>query len=749
MLPRGTITAVATSRHLAVPFPSAADPTCTDVPPLNSHSATRLWLRLWLRLTPRRTMPFDSRPYSTSSMTAPSSPASPMPFRTAARSVPRSRSATGMLPKVRVHVNDRELYERARSAASRIDVTTVQDSARFEWGMHRSYRNGFATFKSNASALNQPLALLTTGEIRCGLAELARVLSSTTDCDLNAVMGGLHPKDHIYGSVVRAVPLSGHGGGHVAVKTSTFVRSSMWSPNEQWCYLELATPIVSTATATTAGLDQFTVTLSSMTADDIGVGKAAEHGGVDQLHGLSAGYLVQQVPHGRYVRVVFFAQFDDQRAVSRAADGGRVAPPSAVYARLLRLAHGATNLPEVVRRRRLGAQTLADRKAFVATNSHCICCTKSLLVLLTRKKQCHLCGHHVCDKCWIVHALESQFGHVSTVRVCTRCLEFVESGDYDEVDPLTLGPPQIHRDKDADASAKSGKKLARMLHEELRSSNGARRTAVLKVIRQLVDGGGSDSIASDGGKSLDDGGRSASLKQRRQRVKLTDCSSEQEHVEALRSGIHVEQIPLYECALANGDGRSYPMTIPQSVAVVPESPEPSDELRRQDVIRQGKLMHLQETSELDLLCSLAAKEMGCAASILTIVGGTDTKVVASNRADLRPILLPRNQSFCQHTIMNDKPLLAPHPEADIRFHNIAARAKHEIRFYFGVPLKVADETVVGSFCCLDTHSHEVTQSQYSSMTKLAAAASQLVQLQSLELTGRQRRQPAGAHARRS
>eukprot|EP00644_Phytophthora_capsici_P014564 jgi/Phyca11/57550/gw1.54.290.1 len=313
--------------------------------------------------------------------------------------------------------------------------------------------------------------VLAAGEIRCHLQEVVHVLNTTSDFDHNAVMSGLYRKDFIYGSVVHVVPSDVVGDEpklvellteeestttQVAVKTGTFVHSRMFAPNEQWCFLERAQHV----------------------CGELEAGKVNGHGRVKMLHGMNAGYLVEQLPGSKYVRVIFFGQFDG--GVDKPGQAGS----SQMRARLQRLADGATRLPEVVRRRRFGAQTMADRTAFPAKNSHCICCTKSLH-LLTRKHRCHLCGHFVCDRCWSVQEMETQnTRRITPVRVCTRCIEFVENGDYSAVKPSSLGNLEVKRDPVDNPPAT--KTLARLLRRELRASSGARKDSVRTVIQYLV-----------------------------------------------------------------------------------------------------------------------------------------------------------------------------------------------------------------------------------------------------------------------
>ncbi|EGZ09295.1 hypothetical protein PHYSODRAFT_525446 [Phytophthora sojae] len=167
---------------------------------------------------------------------------------------------------------------------------------------------------------------------------------------------------------------------------------------------------------------------------------------------------------------------------------------------------------------------------------------------------------------------------------------------------------------------------------------------------------------------------------------------------------------------------------------IPDAPIPLNETERLGAIVRSRIMELEDASELDLLCSLAATQLDCKFSIVTVVTAEHMTVLGSNLEELRRVELPREHSFCQHTVMTSKPLLVPHPEADIRFQNINGRTAFDVRFYCGFPIVGEDNrTVIGSFCCMDQKTHDLTQSQYSAMKKLASAAGRVVRSKACQL----------------
>ncbi|KAF4035447.1 GAF domain-containing protein [Phytophthora infestans] len=645
---------------------------------------------------------------------------------------PFSSSSNGSAPKPRVHVDDDELCARAEAVARTMDFRglAVSNALNCRWILNKSH-GAFTTYARRPAAMAGPeektrstQQVLAAGEICCDLQEVVNVLNTTTDFDHNSVMSGLYRKDFIYGSVVHVVP-SGFIGNNpnlvellqeeasmttqVAVKTGTFVHSKLFSRDEQWCYLERAQHVGAkpdpVGSSEHGKPNSFTLTLSSLDEKELEAGKVNAHSRVKMLHDMDAGYLVEQLPGSRYARVIFFGQIDG------GLDKPGQAKTSQMRARLVRLADGATRLPEIVRRRRFGAQVMADHAAFSAKNSHCICCTKSLH-LLTRKHRCSLCGHFVCDRCWSVQEMENQdTRRITPLRMCSRCMEFVENGDYSAVKPSSSGKIEVKRDPIDHAP--TNKTLVRLLQQELRSSSGARKNSVRTVIQYLVE------------QETEEPERQATEVRS---IRLSSNSADSEYLAALDGGLSVPRVPLYKCSLANAAKRNYPITMPKTAAngSVPDAPIPLNEKDRLAAIARSRIMGLEDASELDMLCNLAASQLDCTISIVTAVTAGQMTVLGSNKEDLRRVTLPREHSFCQHTVMTSTPLLVPHPEADVRFQNINGRTAFDVRCYCGFPIVDEDNTVIGSLCCMDQKTHEMTQSQYSAMKKLADAAGLVV-----------------------
>ncbi|RLN90244.1 hypothetical protein BBJ28_00005661 [Nothophytophthora sp. Chile5] len=700
-------------------------------------------------------------------------------------------------PRGRVQVSDQELRRRAqRSADAMLDLRVLASDRRAlaKWKRRGRSASGFTTFSrhvegskkrfhptpptlapasASAAATGEMHQVLAMGELPCSLEEAERLLSPAGDADYNAALSALYKKDYIYGSVVHVAALEGTHClddvqvARLAVKTATFVRSSVFAQNEQWCFLELFRKYAPTTTEDdkeAAKGSCFLITRSPMNESELTAGKVPQYGRISHLHGVTTAILVEALPsdssQSARVRVLAFAEFSSVIAVTeqvandssgRLSEDNKAVTPNAARKRLLRFAKAASRLPDVVRRRRFGAQTLADRSAFEATNSRCICCTKSLVLRLvaSKKKRCHLCGYAVCDRCWSVQQMENRFGQVTALQVCTRCLEFVDGGEYTDLTQETLGPVKVQPDKKAESvtSPEEGSVLATLLQEAIQSEYYAtRKKSVMTVIKHLVgdDQGNSATADGKGSTALDDS-------QRGQAKVLHDTSSEEEYLSELRkmSSSRRSTLPLEQCVLANASGRTYPLKMPATVNGLIEDVVPTDDAIRVAAIEKGNFLHITDTDELDLICSLAARELGCSTSLVTIVGREEQLILASNIVPFRKLTMPRGQSFCQHTIMNPEPLMVQDAGADVRFRTIAARHANPgvpFKFYCGFPILGAENAIVGSFCCLDTDSREITQAQYTTMKRLAITASKVVQLKGRDVAAGLSKSRARVHA---
>lgn len=583
--------------------------------------------------------------------------------------------------------------------------------------------------------------------VPCSLLELTLVLEATSSAQFCDTMRLVHGDALVSAELVHAVDTGTAATSELLVSAVTFNKKprnykkdkshslfSAWRQDDAWCFLDFVQRISPRVVRKT---------LLSLPQSRLLVGKASPvkrpSSSQQQKHDVLAGYLFEELDDGRSTRISFWGEHTlEQSGASGSSSSGvlsRAIANRAGKARILRLAESIDRYILVVRRRRLGMQVMADEIKVLASNSSCVCCSRSFL--LARKRTCNLCGYYVCDKCSRLEererraslSSESQLA-VTHVRICEKCIARVDSCVYDNVALEDLGPSRVAADSPlvtpsrAHTTAPStGALLMDLLQGTLASVPEGGRSPVLSVIKHLV------SLESPTASNtvVDVEG------QRPMRFTLTKESSDQEHLEALHSRFaDVPRLSLPECKLANAETRSYLIEHGEDPNGTHPYPVPDYEQRRLDIVRGGKLTELEGIRELDVICELVSKELECMGALVSISEADTFRAVATNiDASLLPPsrTFPRSEGFCSRTMMGVDPLLLLRPEADVRFNYILPVKHMKIAFYCGFPIFAEDYTVIGSLCCLGHESHQLTQSQFTVGKKLAEAASRILQQQ--------------------
>lgn len=124
----------------------------------------------------------------------------------------------------------------------------------------------------------------------------------------------------------------------------------------------------------------------------------------------------------------------------------------------------------------------------------------------------------------------------------------------------------------------------------------------------------------------------------------------------------------------------------------------------------------------DAICEATRKILDCPIAHISVVEG-DTQWYKSV-VGIELGRMPKNNSFCTHTIMSGKPMVVPDLSKDPRFeaHPMVAEGGPSARFYAGVPLVLSSGQRFGSLCVLDLVPHEEpSDHQMSIVTDLGKA----------------------------
>ncbi|CAI5738985.1 unnamed protein product [Hyaloperonospora brassicae] len=487
-------------------------------------------------------------------------------------------------------------------------------------------------------------------------------------------------------------------------------------------------------------------------------------------------YSFEQDSSGHGTRVVFHGEYLPPNAHDAFKRAGHERRQARLW--MLRLAASCQRYLLVVRRRRLGMQVIINSTYFSAETAsttalaHCACCYRPFSSCFKRSKQrlCCLCGFVVCNKCAHIQEREhcargDSRPQIEQVQVCERCLLRVDQARYTAVTEDDLRPAHVIPDECSPVPRPNSTPGGRARHDRSRHTRPNLRTrptslntllleiladataggpaqqqrkaSVLRVMKDIVNEDRTQrraSLAKRRGVSVDASGRGFSLLSGRSRDFLVDeeKSDDDNLVGSVRQlGQIWADAPCHggDYPLANADSRSYRIKFPENKeeAIVP--PIPFNERQRLEIIRGQRLHDFGSVPELDIICSLASRELDCAMSMITVVDKAKLHVLASSNATIAAgQSFPREQSLCAQSILDRNPLVARHVQADVRFSAMSIVRKMGINFYCGFPLLGSDgETVIGSVCCADPQGRNLTRSQYAAMSGLASTASRIVQ----------------------
>lgn len=91
--------------------------------------------------------------------------------------------------------------------------------------------------------------------------------------------------------------------------------------------------------------------------------------------------------------------------------------------------------------------------------------------------------------------------------------------------------------------------------------------------------------------------------------------------------------------------------------------------------------------------------------------------------------MPREDTFCQHVIAAEKPVVVHDATMDPRFsQHPAVTGEEHIRFYAGVPLKTRDGHMIGTVCAIDRAPRGFADRELDILTELAGVAMDRIEL---------------------
>lgn len=150
---------------------------------------------------------------------------------------------------------------------------------------------------------------------------------------------------------------------------------------------------------------------------------------------------------------------------------------------------------------------------------------------------------------------------------------------------------------------------------------------------------------------------------------------------------------------------------------------PADEVQRLQVLESLAVCDLAPIPELDRITRLAARHFQVPMAMVNLVAA-ELQWTQSVHGET-PRTLPREHSFCAHTILRDEPLVICDAREDARFVNnpLVARPPGLV-FYAGYPIRSLAGHPLGALCLIDQQPRAFSASEVLDLQDFAALVEQ-------------------------
>lgn len=172
------------------------------------------------------------------------------------------------------------------------------------------------------------------------------------------------------------------------------------------------------------------------------------------------------------------------------------------------------------------------------------------------------------------------------------------------------------------------------------------------------------------------------------------------------------------CDLAQGYFISRPLK-DVDVPVWYRQREEAREAFRLDSVRDSTLIGSLPERRFDRITHLARRLFGVPISLITFLD-RDTQWIKSGLVGPDD-KMPRDETFCTHSIAMDDALIVRDALVDKRFSELAAvRGSERIRFYAGHPVCLPNGSKIGALCLLDRVPRDLSHSEVKLLQRLAS-----------------------------
>ena len=164
-----------------------------------------------------------------------------------------------------------------------------------------------------------------------------------------------------------------------------------------------------------------------------------------------------------------------------------------------------------------------------------------------------------------------------------------------------------------------------------------------------------------------------------------------------------------------------------------EAEIPENEEERLRSLRRLDVLDTPEEEVFDRITRIASAVFGMPISLVSLID--EERQWFKSRVGLDATETPRNISFCGHAIHTDVPLIVPDATKDDRFaDNPLVTGELGLRFYAGVPLRIADGARLGTLCIIDQKPRQFSADEIAILSDLAGIAVRELELRRVSLS---------------
>jgi signal transduction histidine kinase len=147
-------------------------------------------------------------------------------------------------------------------------------------------------------------------------------------------------------------------------------------------------------------------------------------------------------------------------------------------------------------------------------------------------------------------------------------------------------------------------------------------------------------------------------------------------------------------------------------------------------LRASGLLDSPPEEEFERLTRLAKRLTGASAAFISLVDADRTfyKSCVGFGEPLATVRELEGISFCNYTLHSSGALVIPDTRADPVYRTIPAVEALGVAAYVGVPIRMGNGHVLGSFCAIDDRPHPWTETEIDTLVELATSAEREIRL---------------------